>query len=183
MKIIQIDETEFSKSTKISIDYAIMEKAENTVVVPADIDWNDIGSWNSLSALFSQDGQNNAYKGDVVFEQSKNNIVYSESCLVTLLGLNDCVVASTRDAILVAKRDQVQNVKQLVNHLKDNNRREVAEHCKVFALGVRMRVLMPLKVFRLSGLLLTPDRNCLYSCIIIVPSTGLLSKARHISHV
>ena len=132
MKIIQIDETEFSKSTKISIDYAVMEKAENTVVVPADIDWNDIGSWNSLSALFSQDGQNNAYKGDVVFEQSKNNIVYSESCLVTLLGLNDCVVASTRDAILVAKRDQVQNVKQLVNHLKDNNRREVAEHCKVF---------------------------------------------------
>jgi mannose-1-phosphate guanylyltransferase/mannose-6-phosphate isomerase len=115
-----------------SIDYAVMEKTADAVVVPLSAGWSDVGSWASLHAACDQDAQRNALVGDVLVEDTENSYIYSESRLVATVGLRDHIVVETKDAVLVAPKDRVQEVKALVARLKLQGRNEHALHRQVF---------------------------------------------------
>ncbi|MBL8012296.1 MAG: mannose-1-phosphate guanylyltransferase/mannose-6-phosphate isomerase [Candidatus Omnitrophica bacterium] len=111
--------------TGISIDYGIMEKAKRVAVVPADIGWSDVGSWEALWEVSSKDPQGNVLRGDVVTHASKDNLVFAEKRMVAVVGLQDVVVVETPDVLLVCHRKQSQEVKAIVDHLKEKKRREI----------------------------------------------------------
>ena len=115
-----------------SIDYAVMEKTADAVVVPLEAGWSDVGTWTSLHAACEHDAQGNALFGDVMVEDTHDSYVYSESRLVATVGLRDHVVVETKDAVLVAPKDRVQDVKKLVARLKAYGRYEHALHRQVF---------------------------------------------------
>jgi len=121
----------FSKAPKISIDYAVMEKTADAVVVPLDAGWNDVGSWSSLLDVSEQDGQGNAHHGDVIQLDCKNTYAYG-SRLIAMVGLEDVVVVETPDAVLVGHRDRIQEVKDVVGQIKTAGRSEATWHRKVY---------------------------------------------------
>jgi mannose-1-phosphate guanylyltransferase / mannose-6-phosphate isomerase len=115
-----------------SIDYAVMEKTADAVVVPLNADWSDVGSWSSLHEASEADGHGNVIHGDVVTEDTQGSYLYSESRLVAAVGLREHVVVETKDAVLVAPRNRVQEVKKLVQLLKERGRYEHSLHREVF---------------------------------------------------
>jgi mannose-1-phosphate guanylyltransferase/mannose-6-phosphate isomerase len=109
-----------------------MEHTRHALVVPADIGWSDVGSWSALHDVLPADGNGNVARGDVYFDGVKNSLVRAENCMVALIGVSDLVVVQTADAVLVVHRDQVQRVKQVVDHLKAGGRTEHMHHTKVY---------------------------------------------------
>jgi mannose-1-phosphate guanylyltransferase/mannose-6-phosphate isomerase len=128
----RLDEAAFSSCPSDSIDYAVMERTANAVVVPADIGWSDVGSWSALWEVQQHDENGNAHRGDVYLDGVKNSLVRAESRIVAVVGLEDVVVVETNDAVLVAHKSQVQRVKQVVDHLKLKERTEHLHHTKVY---------------------------------------------------
>ena len=131
LDFVRIDKSSFEKCPDDSIDYAVMEKATNVVVVPMDAGWNDLGSWNSLWEISEKDINNNAYIGDVISINCENNLVHSTDKLVTTIGLKNIVIVETSDALLVANKDDVQDVKKVVDELKKHKRDEHSLHREV----------------------------------------------------
>lgn len=127
----RLDRDLFSAVASDSIDYAVMEKTQDAVVVPLDAGWNDVGSWTALRDVSPRDADGNAHKGDVIAIDCRNTYVYGER-LVALVGLDDVVVVETDDAILVGKADRMQEVKDVVARLKADKRSEAAWHRKVY---------------------------------------------------
>jgi mannose-1-phosphate guanylyltransferase/mannose-6-phosphate isomerase len=115
-----------------SIDYALMEKTARAAVVTADIGWSDIGSWRALWEVSDKDGQGNAVRGDVLLEDVHNSLIRSEHTLVAAVGLHDTMVVETADAVLVAPMDRSQDVKMIVDKLKQGKRGEYHVHRTVF---------------------------------------------------
>lgn len=109
----------FAEITDISIDYALMERSDKVVVVPAGFDWSDIGSWGAVAALVPADAQNNRASGDAVFVDSHNNFVQSEDRLVAAVGVDNLIIIDTADAVLVAHADRAQDVRRVAKQLKD----------------------------------------------------------------
>ena len=105
-------------ATKISIDYAVMEKTQAIAMVPCQIGWSDIGSWSAVSDLIPPDDANNRAVGDVIFVDSYNTFVQSEDRLVATVGVADLMIIDTPDALLVAHPDKAQDVKKIVAQLK-----------------------------------------------------------------
>jgi len=128
---IRVGEEEFRQCPADSIDYAVMEKASNAVVIPVDIGWSDVGSWSALHEIGEQDENNNIFIGDTKSVSTKNSYVRAEHKLVTTLGVENLIVVDTDDALLVANRDCVQDIKEIVNALTDENREEVELHKRV----------------------------------------------------
>ncbi|WP_237680742.1 mannose-1-phosphate guanylyltransferase/mannose-6-phosphate isomerase [[Erwinia] mediterraneensis] len=149
LDFLRVNKEAFLSCPGISIDYAIMEKVKNSVVVCMDALWNDIGSWSALWSVSKKDNNGNALHGDVIVEQSLNNYIHSESRLVAVVGINDLIVVETKDAVLVVDKNNAQNVKGIVEYLKNNERSEYLQHKEVFrpwgkhdtiAEGVRYQV-------------------------------------------
>jgi len=107
-------------------------EAASVVAVPMDCGWSDVGSWSALWEVADKDEQGNALRGDVLIEDSRNCLLHSQGKLVAAVGLDDVVVVETDDAIMVAAKDRVQDVKKIVAQLKQNNRAEAVENRKVF---------------------------------------------------
>ncbi|RZT01902.1 mannose-1-phosphate guanylyltransferase / mannose-6-phosphate isomerase [Duganella sp. CF402] len=128
----RLHEQQFAASPSDSIDYAVMEHTRRAVVVPADIGWSDVGSWSALHDVQPHDEHGNAVRGDVYLDGVSNSLVRAERRMVALIGVKDLVVVETDDAVLVAHRDQVQRVKQVVDHLKQQQRTEHVHHTKVY---------------------------------------------------
>ncbi|MHA6685974.1 mannose-1-phosphate guanylyltransferase/mannose-6-phosphate isomerase [Mesorhizobium sp. A556] len=131
MQFIRIDAATFSKCPDISVDYAVMEKTADAVVVPLDARWSDVGSWAALWMTQPHDEAGNAFRGDVIAISSKNSFARSDSRLVALVGVEDLVVVETKDAVLVAHKDRVQDVKQIVDQIKRSGRTEHLSHREV----------------------------------------------------
>ena len=132
LQFIRIDPSSFACCPYDSIDYAVMEKTERACVVPLTAGWNDIGSWSALWDVRAKDEHGNSLSGDVLIHDSRNCLAHSQSKLVTLVGLDDVVVVETKDALMVAHKDRVQDVKQLVNTLTQEGRSEALNHCQVY---------------------------------------------------
>ncbi len=128
----RIDAAAFEACPADSIDYAVMEKTADAVVVPLDAGWSDVGSWSALHEASDPDAHGNVARGDVLSEDTHGSYLHSESRLVAAVGLRDHVVVETKDAVLVAPKNRVQDVKKLVARLKEAGRYEHALHREVF---------------------------------------------------
>ena len=133
LDFIRIDKEAFAACPSDSIDYAVMEKTQRAAVVPVSCGWSDIGSWSAIWAAAERDVHGNRHDGDVLALDSRNNLVRaSERRLVATIGIEDVVIVDTPDATLVARKDRVQDVKQLVDRLKASGRQEHLFHRKVY---------------------------------------------------
>jgi mannose-1-phosphate guanylyltransferase/mannose-6-phosphate isomerase len=133
LDFIRLAAEPFARAPKKSIDYAVMERTKLAAVVPADLDWSDVGSWASVWDVSDHDAAGNATDGPVVVMDSHNSLVRSdESMLTTVVGLDDVIVVSTADAVLVASRTKAEQVKALVEELKVNNHRAATEHRRMY---------------------------------------------------
>ncbi|WP_444891412.1 mannose-1-phosphate guanylyltransferase/mannose-6-phosphate isomerase [Microbulbifer sp. DLAB2-AA] len=128
----RVDREAFAACADESVDYAVMEPTESAAVVPMDAGWSDVGSWLGLWELAERDDDDNLLQGDVLQEDSSGCLVRAESRLVSLLGVEDLVVVDTDDALLIADKQRVQEVKKLVGSLKRSGRSEAQRHRKVY---------------------------------------------------
>jgi mannose-1-phosphate guanylyltransferase/mannose-6-phosphate isomerase len=128
----RLDEAAFTACPSDSIDYAVMEQTTRAVVVPASIGWDDVGSWTALADVQQSDANRNVTRGDVYLDHVSNCLVRAEGRIVAAIGVQDLVIVETADAVLVAHKDQVQRVKQVVDHLKTKGRTEHLHHTKVY---------------------------------------------------
>lgn len=128
LDFIRLNSDEFYKCPSNSIDYAVMEKTTKGVVVPLDCGWSDVGSWSALWQVNNKDESGNVCFGDVITKNTSNSFIYSQNRLVTTLGIKDTIVVETRDTILVANKDAAQDVKQIVDTLKEQNRTVATEN-------------------------------------------------------
>ena len=132
MHFTRVDAEAFAACSENSIDYAVMEHTADAVVIPLDAGWSDIGSWSALWETSTKDDEGNALKGDVLVERTHNSYVHASHRLVTTLGVDNLVVIETKDAVLVAHKDYVQDVKKIVDKLKASKRCEHTSHREVY---------------------------------------------------
>ena len=132
LDFVRLDEAAFTACPDESIDYAVMEKTADAVVVPLDAGWSDVGSWTSLADICEKDECGNSVQGDVLLQDTRNTYVRSEKKLIATVGVDDLVITESDDAILVAHKDRVQDVKKIVDQLKTENRSEAKLHRKVY---------------------------------------------------
>jgi mannose-1-phosphate guanylyltransferase/mannose-6-phosphate isomerase len=132
LDFVRIDKTEFEKCRSESIDYAVMEKTRDALVLPLDAGWSDVGSWSSLFDALPADEEGNVLQGDVMVLDTHDCYVHSTSRLVAAVGMDDHIIVETKDAILVAPKERVQDVKDLVATIKKSGRSESSWHREVF---------------------------------------------------
>ena len=132
LDFVRLNKAAFTACPADSIDYAVMEKTDKAVVIPLDADWNDVGSWSALWDVKEKDEFGNAISGDVLTVDSHNSFIHAERKLVTVIGISDLVVVETDDAVMIAPKDRVQEVKNIVDQLKALGRKEANYHRKVF---------------------------------------------------
>ncbi|WP_447066198.1 mannose-1-phosphate guanylyltransferase/mannose-6-phosphate isomerase [Vibrio alginolyticus] len=132
LDFIRLDEEAFKSCPDESIDYAVMEKTNDAVVCPLDAGWSDVGAWSSLWEVSEQDEQYNVIRGDVLVDNSQRCYINSSNRLIAAIGVEDLVIVDTKDALLVAHRDSVQGVKNIVSSLKEKDRIEFQQHREVY---------------------------------------------------
>ncbi|EMA9253795.1 mannose-1-phosphate guanylyltransferase/mannose-6-phosphate isomerase [Yersinia enterocolitica] len=149
LDFIRLDEAAFYSCPDDSIDYAVMERTTDAVVVPMNAQWSDVGCWSALWEINDKDCHGNVVRGDVMMEDTSNSYIYSQNRLVATVGINDLVIVETKDALLVTHKNKVQNVKKIVEQLKLGARPEYLQHREVYrpwgahdaiAEGVRYQV-------------------------------------------
>ncbi|MGE3725500.1 MAG: mannose-1-phosphate guanylyltransferase/mannose-6-phosphate isomerase [Candidatus Sericytochromatia bacterium] len=121
----------FEACPALACDYAVLEKTQRAAVLKLNAGWSDVGSWDAFQALLAQDGKGNACHGDVLTFQAQNNLLFSQSRLLTAVGVEDLIVVETPDAVLVTHRSQAQNVKEAVLTMQQMRRPEVENHTRV----------------------------------------------------
>ena len=129
---IRVAKEIFEKCPDESIDYAVMEKTSDSVVIPLDAGWSDVGSWLSLYEISEKDELNNVVFGDVITSETESCYVRAEERLVATIGVKDLVIVDTKDALMVAHKSSTQDVKKIVNQLKEQQRSEYAFHREVY---------------------------------------------------
>lgn len=133
MTFIRVDADAFAKCPDDSIDYAVMERTSDACMVPLDAGWNDVGSWTSLwETSQNKDASGNVVTGDAILDGVTNSYINSEQRLIAVIGLDDVVVVETKDAVMVANKSKVQDIKNVVNKLKAEKRPEFEFHREVF---------------------------------------------------
>ncbi|GAC31916.1 mannose-1-phosphate guanylyltransferase/mannose-6-phosphate isomerase [Paraglaciecola polaris] len=133
LEFVRVDAEIFATCPDDSIDYAVMEKTDAAAVVPLDAGWSDVGSWSSLwETAKVKDENQNVIIGDAILDDVHNSYINAEQRLISVVGLDDVVVVETKDAVLVAHKDKVQNIKNVVNKLKADKRPEFEFHREVF---------------------------------------------------
>jgi mannose-1-phosphate guanylyltransferase/mannose-6-phosphate isomerase len=132
LDFIRLDSAAFSASPANSVDYAVMERVRDTVVVPLDCAWSDVGSWEALWEIGEQDGKGNIFLGNVLAEEVSGSYIHAGESLVAAIGLSNLIIVETKDALLVAAKDRTQQVKTIVKRLQLEKREEIRLHKKVF---------------------------------------------------
>ena len=132
LDFFRVDKDKFFECPSESIDYAVMEKTADAVVVPMDAGWSDIGSWSSLWDISQKDGNGNATCGDVMLHNTSNSYVRTDGKLVAAVGVDDLVIVSTKDVLMVAHKNSVQDVKIIAQELKSELRSEWELHREVY---------------------------------------------------
>ncbi len=132
LDFVRVGKSAFVACANESIDYAVMEKTRDAVMVPLDAGWSDVGSWCALWDIDDKDRHGNAFRGDVIMEDTEGCLVHATEKLVATVGLKDAVVVETKDAVLVAARDKVHEVRKIVQRLQDAGRSEFEQHRQVY---------------------------------------------------
>ncbi|EHS5812188.1 mannose-1-phosphate guanylyltransferase/mannose-6-phosphate isomerase, partial [Salmonella enterica] len=166
LDFIRIDKEEFISCPSDSIDYAVMEHTQHAVVIPMSAGWSDVGSWSSLWDISNKDHQRNVLKGDIFAHACNDNYIYSEDMFISAIGVSNLVIVQTTDALLVANKDTVQDVKKIVDYLKRNDRNEYKQHQEVFRPWGKYNVID-------SG------KNYLVRCITVKPGEKFVAQMHH----
>ena len=132
LDFLRLDPDAFMSATAKSVDYAVMEKTALAAVVPSSFAWSDVGAWSAVWDLAEKDAAGNAAEGDAVFLEAANCYVNSTGVLTAVVGLENIVVVTSRDAVLVAAKDRAEQVKQLVGELAKKKRPEATEHLRIY---------------------------------------------------
>jgi len=132
LDFIRLEEDPFAKCANISIDYALMEKSQNIYVVPINVGWSDIGSWQSIASHSKLDENSNSIKGDVKIYDSQNCYINSQNGLVAAIGVEDLIIINLKDVTLVANKNKSQDVKKLFEVLLQEQRQECFNHIKSY---------------------------------------------------
>lgn len=159
LDFLRLDAAAFAEAPSTSIDYAVMERTGDAVVVPADLGWTDVGAWSALWEVGAKDASGNVAIGDVVMHEAGNCYVRSEQHLTAVVGLDDVVVVVTDDAVLVADRNKVQNVKAVVERLKKDGRSEPVSHRKVHRPWGSYQSIHAGERFQVKRLTVAPGRQ------------------------
>ena len=136
LDFIRVDKAAFERSPSDSVDYAIMEHTTEAAMVTLDAGWSDVGSWSAIWDIDNKDDQGNAFHGDVVTFNTHNTLIHGANRLIATVGLQDMVIVDTKDALLVAAKDQVQDIKKILTPLE--GREELADHREVYRPWGRM---------------------------------------------
>jgi mannose-1-phosphate guanylyltransferase len=132
MDFLRVDQAAFEACPDESVDYAVMEHTENAIVIPLDAGWSDVGSWSALWEIKDKDEQGNVAEGDVIAVKSQNSLIMAKDRLVTTLGVSNLIVIDTPDALLVADKNHIQEVKRIVSTIKEAGRNECFQHREVY---------------------------------------------------
>ena len=128
----RLDKDSFKECDNLSIDISVMEKTSRGIVIPLDVGWSDVGSWEVVWETSNKDHDGNYTEGKVILENTKNSFLRSENRLIVGIDLNNLIIVETRDAILISEKNSSQKVKNIVDHLKKNNIPEGINHSKVY---------------------------------------------------
>jgi len=159
LDFIRLDKTSFDKIPSNSIDYAIMEKTKNAVLMPLNTAWSDVGSWSALCETQTADQDGNVLQGDIFTEQVKNSYLRAESRVLAVVGVSDHIVVETSDAVLVAHKDKSQSVKEMVTRLQQQQRNEINLHRKVYRPWGHYEVLHQDKCFLVKRITIKPGAS------------------------
>ncbi|MCO7509746.1 mannose-1-phosphate guanylyltransferase/mannose-6-phosphate isomerase [Serratia fonticola] len=153
---INVDRDAFSACPDDSVDYAVMEKTHDAVVIPLDAGWSDVGSWSALWEVSKKDSAGNALTGDTFLYDSRDCYINTDEKLVAAVGVENLVIVNTKDAVLVVDRSKVQDVKKIVEHLKKNKRSEYRRHREVYRPWGRSDILVAEKRFNVNRIIVNP---------------------------
>lgn len=156
---VEFEATSFANVPSTSIDYAVMEKSSNVAVIPCDIGWNDIGAWDAMSSLTAADEDGNRVIGTALLNNSKNCYVQSSHRLVATVGLENIIIVDTPDAILVADKNQVQNVKDIYNRLKQEGNEAYKLHQTVHRPWGNYTTLEEGERFKIKRIVVKPGQR------------------------
>jgi len=132
LDFLRLDETAFAAAPAVAVDYAVMEKTDRAAVLAVDYGWSDVGSWDAVAGILPADAAGNAVTGTAVVVGGEGNVVHSAGRLTTLVGIDDTVVVTTRDGVLVVPKSRAEEVKGLVAHLQQAGYREAVEALQIF---------------------------------------------------
>jgi mannose-1-phosphate guanylyltransferase/mannose-6-phosphate isomerase len=132
LDFIRIEKESFESSPSDSVDYALMEKSDNVVVVPLDAGWSDIGSWSALHDIGTKDHNGNIIQGDVFAEETINSYIHANHHMVATIGVKDLIIVDTPNATLISSKDKAHKVKKIVEQLQQQGREEQFCHRKVY---------------------------------------------------
>lgn len=149
----------FNEMPEISIDYAVMEKTNRIRMIPLDLRWSDVGSYDAIYELLDKDEEGNVLKGDVLPFSSRNTMVMGDKRLIVILGVEDLLIVEAEDAVLVAKRGESQRVRDVVKRLRDLGRREADEGVTVYRPWGKYTVLEEGKSFKVKKVVLNPGER------------------------
>ncbi len=149
----------FKDMPSISIDYAVMEKSKKAAVLPIDLLWSDVGSWDSLPEVIDPDVDGNLKIGDVLALDTKKTIVMGEKRLIATIGLEDLIIVDTTDALLIARRGQAQRVKEVVDLLREKKRKEGVEHLTIYRPWGYFVVLEEGPRYKIKRIVLNPGEK------------------------
>ncbi|HEN3568490.1 TPA: mannose-1-phosphate guanylyltransferase/mannose-6-phosphate isomerase [Yersinia enterocolitica] len=153
---ITIDKDKFSACPDESIDYAVMEQTSNAVVVPLDAGWSDVGSWSALWDVSNKDKLGNAVTGDTFLHDTQNCYINTDEKLVAAVGVDNLVIVSTKDAVLVVDKSKVQDVKKIVEHLKQTKRSEYRRHRETYRPWGRCDIVVNEQRFNVNRITVKP---------------------------
>ncbi|WP_145534436.1 mannose-1-phosphate guanylyltransferase/mannose-6-phosphate isomerase [Yersinia thracica] len=153
---ITIDKDKFSACPDESIDYAVMEQTSSAVVVPLDAGWSDVGSWSALWDVSNKDKSGNAVTGDTFLHDTQNCYINTDEKLVAAVGVDNLVIVSTKDAVLVVDKSKVQDVKKIVEHLKQTKRSEYRRHRETYRPWGRCDIVVNEQRFNVNRITVKP---------------------------
>lgn len=149
----------FRKMPDISFDYAVAEKSDRIVMMPLDLYWNDIGSWDSLYDVLDKNGMGNIKLGDILTIDTRDTLIMSNKRFVSTIGLEDCLIVDTDDALLIAKRGETQKVREIVNRLKEDDRKEALEHVTTYRPWGSYTVLEEGERYKIKRVVVNPGER------------------------
>ncbi|HEE0104253.1 mannose-1-phosphate guanylyltransferase/mannose-6-phosphate isomerase [Citrobacter freundii] len=155
-EFIKIDRDLFIACPDESVDYAVMEKTTDAVVVGLDADWSDVGSWSALWDVSAKDKKGNVLTGDTFLHNANNCYINTDEKLVAAIGVDNLVIINTKDAVLVVDKDQVQDVKKVVEYLKANHRSEYKRHREIYRPWGRCDVVVQTERFNVNRITVKP---------------------------
>nr|WP_314420596.1 mannose-1-phosphate guanylyltransferase/mannose-6-phosphate isomerase [uncultured Erwinia sp.] len=153
---IRVNMQAFAACPDESVDYAVMEKTEDAVVISLDAGWNDVGSWSALWEVNAHDNKGNALTGDVFTHNTKNCYINTDDTLVAAIGVENLVIVNTKDAVLVIDKSQVQDVKKIVEYLKANERREHRLHRESYRPWGRHDIVVDTPKYQINRVTVKP---------------------------